>query len=114
LKDTVNSKGRKVVAMEDHGFHNDGWYSHDGEGKDMCTGPGCDCDEKNYGYHSSASNGNISTFGAILCVVGGLIGTALVFCLFGIDAENVPGIVIIILWVVITSVLVAIGGKHGL
>jgi hypothetical protein len=59
--------------MEDHGFHNDGWYPHDGEGKGMCTGPGCDCDEKNYGSHSSPSNGNMSTFGAILCTVGGNI-----------------------------------------
>lgn len=28
----------------DDGFHNNnngGWYPHDGEGKGMCTGPGC-------------------------------------------------------------------------
>jgi hypothetical protein len=35
--------------MENHGFHNDGWYPHDGEGKGMCIGPGCDCDDRNYG-----------------------------------------------------------------
>jgi hypothetical protein len=96
--------------MEDHGFHNDDWYPHDGEGQGMCTGPGCDCDEKNYGSHSSPSNGNISTFGAILCTVGGLFGACFICALLGI--EDVPAIVIIILWAVVTAVLAAIGYKH--
>jgi hypothetical protein len=101
--------------MCDDGFHDSGWYPHDGEGKiDNCPGPGCDCDEKNYGHRSSSSNGNMSTLGAILCVVGGLIGTAAIFVLFGIEVDDVPAIVIVILWAVVTSVLAAIGSKHGL
>jgi hypothetical protein len=98
--------------MEDHGFHNDGWYPHDGEGKGMCTGPGCDCDERNYGSHSSSSNGNMSTFGAILCTVGGFLGACLIFALLGV--EDAPAIVIVILWAVVSTVLAAIGSKHGL
>jgi hypothetical protein len=90
--------------MEDHGFHNDGWYSHDGEGKGMCTGSGCDCDEKNYGSHSSPSNGNMSTFGAILCTVGGFLGVCLIFALLGI--EDAPAIVTVILWVVVPKATV--------
>jgi hypothetical protein len=78
----------------------------------MCTGPVCDCDEKNYGSHSSAFNSNVSTFGAILCVVGGLLGTCLIFALLGI--EDALAILIVILRAVISTVLAAIDGKHGL
>jgi hypothetical protein len=98
--------------MENHGCHNDGWYSHDGEGKGMCTGPGCDCDEKKYGSHSSSSNGSVSTLGAILCTVGSLIGTCMILALLGV--EDAPAIVIIVLWAVILTVLVSFGSKHGL
>jgi hypothetical protein len=61
--------------MCDDGFHDSGWYPHDGEGKiDNCPGPGCDCDEKNYGYnsggeHRSSSGGN----GVWIAIIVGLI-----------------------------------------
>jgi hypothetical protein len=110
-----HGKDRKVVrAMDESGSHNDGWYPHDGEGKNMCTGRGCNCDEKNYGHHSSSSNGSPSTFGAILSVVGGLIGTAIILGVIGVDVENVPVIVIIILWAVVSAILAAIASKLGL
>jgi hypothetical protein len=101
--------------MSDDGFHDSGWYPHDGEGKiDNCPGPGCDCDEKNYGHHSSSSNGNLSIIGTILCMVGGLFCVSAIYLLFGIDVDDVPAIVSLILWIVFTSVLAAIGSKHGL
>jgi hypothetical protein len=81
------------------------------ENEDNCTGPGCDCDEKNYGTHSSPANGNMSTFGAILCTVGGFLGACLIFALLGV--EDAPAILIVILWVVVSAVLAAIGSKHG-
>jgi hypothetical protein len=113
VKYVCSSDERKGVFMEDHGFHDGGWYPHDGEGKiDSCPGPGCDCDEKNYGSHSSPSNGNVSTFGAILCTVGGLFGAALIFALLG--ATDPPAILIIIVWAVVATVLANFGGKHGL
>jgi hypothetical protein len=103
---------RSGVFMGDHGFNDGGWHSHDGEGRGMCTGPGCNCDEKNHGSHSSSSNGNVSTFGAILCTVGGLIGAALLLALIG--AEDAPAIVIIILWVIVAISLSIFASKIGL
>jgi hypothetical protein len=58
--------------MSEYGFHNDGWYPHDGEGKGMCTGPGCNCDERNYGSHHSAS-GKGDWILVILAVLFGII-----------------------------------------
>ena len=101
--------------MGDNGFNDGGWYPHDGEGKiNHCPGPGCDCGERNYGHHSSSSNGNVSTFGAILCTIGGLVGVAVPFTIFGIDTENMSGVVIAILWIVISAVLGVIASNHGL
>jgi hypothetical protein len=99
----------------DDGFHNNnngGWYPHDGEGKGMCTGPGCDCDERNYGSHPHSSKSGISTLGAILCAIGGLIGACMIFVLLGI--EEPPLIVCIILWVVVSTVLSVLAEKIGL
>lgn len=53
---------------DDGGFHGDGWVPHDGEGKiGSCPGPGCDCDEKNYGHvgnsHRQKPNNNKNSSG---------------------------------------------------
>lgn len=51
------------------------------------------------------SNG-ISTFGAILCTVGGLFLAAIILALLaGDNIDNVPVIVTIILWIICGSVL---------
>jgi hypothetical protein len=64
---------RKVVFMSEYGFHDDGWYPHDGEGKiDNCPGPGCDCDEKNYGNVGRPRN-NSGGKGVWIAVVVALI-----------------------------------------
>jgi hypothetical protein len=69
---------RRELLMDEHGSHGDGWYSHDGEGSGMCTGLGCDCDEKKYGSvgggHRSGNNnsgGKIFIAFIIACVIGG-------------------------------------------
>jgi hypothetical protein len=54
----------------------------------------------------------MSTFGAILCIVGGFLGACLIFALLGV--EDAPAIVIVILWAVVSTILAAIGSKHGL
>jgi fatty acid desaturase len=92
-----------------------GWSPHDGEGKiDICPGPGCDCDEKNYGtYHSKRKDNCVSTFWAIICVAVGFVGSAAVVAISGIDPDDVPLIVYIILWLVIAFVLEEIGAKRG-
>jgi hypothetical protein len=69
---------RRELLMDEHGSHGDGWYSHDGEGSGMCTGPGCDCDEKKYGSvgggrrsGNNKSGRNLFIAFIIACVIGG-------------------------------------------
>lgn len=39
-------------------------FPHDGEHGRSCTGYGCNCDEKNYGYHSGDRSGGGGNGGA--------------------------------------------------
>jgi hypothetical protein len=57
------------------------------------------------------SNG-ISSFGAILSTVGGFVGTAIVASMIGID--NTPTLLILILWIVFSSILAALAETIGL
>ena len=60
------------------------------------------------------SNG-ISTFGAVLSTVGGLFLGAGVTALFvGENTENVPVILIIILWIICGAVLAAFCDKNNI
>jgi hypothetical protein len=70
-----------------------------------------DCSNNQGTPHRSSSNG-MSTFGAILCTVGGFIGAALIIALLGI--EDVPGLLIVVLWVVVSVILSVFVGKIGL
>lgn len=70
-------------------------------------------EQKNNSSYTS-SNG-ISTFGAILSMVGGLFLGCLILALFvGNDVENVPVIITIILWIICSSVLVVFCENHGI
>jgi hypothetical protein len=65
---------RRVENMGDDGFNDGGWCSHDGEGKiDICPGPGCDCDEKNYGYRGSGHKNSSGGKGAWIAIIVALI-----------------------------------------
>jgi hypothetical protein len=46
-----------------------------------------------------------------LRTVGGFLGACLIFALLGVD--DAPAILIVILWVMVSAVLAAIGSKHG-
>ena len=71
--------------------------------------PGCDYDGTNGSYHYSRRSGNgLSTFGAIVSTIGGLVAEALVFTLFDVDAESVSIVVIVILWIVFSAVIAAL------
>lgn len=60
------------------------------------------------------SNG-ISTFGAVLSTVGGLFLGVLIAALFaGGNAENVPVIITIILWIICSAVLAVFCDSHGI
>jgi hypothetical protein len=54
----------------------------------------------------------MSTFGAILCTVGGFVGAALIIALLGI--EDAPGLLIVVLWVVVSVILSVFAEKIGL
>ena len=53
-------------------------FPHDGEHGRSCTGYGCNCDEKNYGYHSGGRSGGGGNGGAwafiAVILIGSIIG----------------------------------------
>lgn len=67
-----NYKGELLWAMGGNNF------LHDGEHGRSCTDYGCDCAEKNYGYHSGGrsgggGNGGCLGFRAVI-VIGSIVG----------------------------------------
>lgn len=55
------------------------------------------------GSSGRSSGGGMSTFGAILCVIAGLVEQAVIYTAFDIEVDDVPAIVILILWIVFSS-----------
>lgn len=64
-------------------------------------------------YTPSRGNG-MSTFGAIISVIAGLVLQAALYTGHGIDVDNVPVLVIIILWVVFSTIAAFVVDKIGL
>ena len=64
-------------------------------------------------YTPSRDNG-MSTFGAIISVIAGLVLQAALYTGLGIDVDNVPVLVIIILWVVFSTIAAFVVDKIGL
>ena len=64
-------------------------------------------------YASSRGNG-ISTFGAIVSVIAGLFLQSALYVALGIDVEDVPILVIIILWGVFSAIAAVVVEKIGL
>lgn len=64
-------------------------------------------------YTSSRSSG-MSTFGAIVSVIGGLILQALLYTVLDIEVDNVPILVILILWVIFSGIVAVAVDKIGL
>lgn len=64
-------------------------------------------------YTPSKGNG-MSTFGAIVSMVAGLLIQSALYVALGIEVENVPALVILILWIVFTGVAAVIVDKIGL
>ena len=63
--------------------------------------------QSNKSSYSRSSEG-ISGFGAILSVIAGLVGQVIIYMALGVEVEDVPVIVMIILWIVISSVTGAV------
>ncbi|MGN0154671.1 MAG: hypothetical protein ACI4A3_09475 [Lachnospiraceae bacterium] len=64
-------------------------------------------------YTPGKGNG-MSTFGAIVSMVAGLLIQSALYVALGIEVENVPALVILILWIVFTGVAAVIVDKIGL
>ena len=106
-----NQKGAQAMAMHD--------WNHDGK-KDMVdnfieyqiykdvTG------QKNEPSYTSSRGNGMSTFGAIVSVIAGLFMQAALYVALGIDVEDVPVLVIIILWAVFSTIAAVVVEKIGL
>lgn len=72
--------------------------------------PGCTYEGtgSNGGHYSSGSGNGMSTFGAIMCVVGGFVGVAFLLTLFNVEVDSVPTFVLIILIIIITSLIASV------
>ena len=64
-------------------------------------------------YSPRRGNG-MSTFGAILSVIAGLFLQSALYVALEIDVENVPVFVIVILWVIFSTIAAVIVKKIGL
>lgn len=64
-------------------------------------------------YTSSRGNG-MSTFGAIISVIAGLFLQAALYVTLGIDVDDVPVLVSIVLWVVFSAIAAVVVEKIGL
>lgn len=69
---------------------------------------------KNSKPSSYSRGGGISTFGAILSVIAGLVGQVAIYMVLGVEVEDVPVIIMIILWIVISSITGAILDSIGI
>lgn len=58
--------------------------------------------------------GGISTFWAIISVVAGLVGQVLLYMGLGIEVEDVPVFVMIVLWIVTSTITAVIADRIGL
>lgn len=68
--------------------------------------PGCMYDRTEENYRYSSGSGNVmSTFGAILCVIGGFGEIALLLTILNIEVDDVPTFILVILIIVITSII---------
>lgn len=61
-------------------------------------------DEPSYTPRRSGSGSGISSFGAIISVIAGFVMQVILYMIFGIDVENVPVFVIVILWIVFSTI----------
>lgn len=70
--------------------------------------------QKDKTTYTSRGSGGISTFRAIVSVVAGLFLQAALYVSLGIDVEDVPVLIIIILWGVFSTIVAIIADKIGL
>lgn len=73
-----------------------------------------ECMKNSNSTSGSDHSGGMSTFGAILCVVGGLVTEGIVFSALGAEVKDIPSIILIILWLVFSTLIAVLAEKIGL
>lgn len=63
-------------------------------------------------YTPGKGNG-MSTFGAIISVIAGLVLQAVLYTVLGIDVDDVPVLIIIILWIIFSAIAAVVVDKIG-
>ena len=58
-------------------------------------------------------SGGGSTSSAVLCAIAGLVEDALFFALLGIDADDIPIVVLVIMWAVFALITSAVTDAWG-
>lgn len=64
-----------------------------------------------YGGDDGGGGGDGSGIKAFLCVVGGFLLMVLVFVGLGVEVDDVPAFLLVVVWIAITSGLVALVKK---
>lgn len=64
--------------------------------------------------YTPSRGGGMSTFGAIISVIAGLLLQTGLYMGLGIDVDDVPVLVIVILWIVFSAVAAVVVDKIGL
>ena len=64
-------------------------------------------------YTPSRGKG-MSTFGAVVSVIAGLVLQSALYVMLGIDVDDVPVIIILILWAVFSTIAAVVVDKMGI
>lgn len=70
--------------------------------------------QKNEPSSTPSRDNGMSTFGAIVSVIAGLFLQSALYVTLGIDIDDVPVLVIIILWAVFSAIAAVVVDKIGL
>ena len=73
--------------------------------------PGCTYEgtgSESYYHGGHGRSGGMSTFAAIMCVIGGFVGETFIFTLFDVDVKNVPAFFVVILLIIVSSVIAGV------
>lgn len=71
-------------------------------------------EQKNEPSYTPSRGNGMSTFGAIVSVIAGLFLQSVLYVTLGIDADDVPILVIIVLWAVFSTIAAVVVEKIGL
>ena len=72
------------------------------------------CTKKSSSTSGGSHGGGISTFGAIISVIAGLVLQAILYTALDIDVDHVPVIMIIVLWGLCSTLAAVVADRIGL